>query len=158
MAKGLFKPLNPEKYLGDPNKIRFLSSWELRFMNFCDSNPSIIKWGSEELRIPYYHPIHKNVRQYYPDFIIRYQDKNGQLHTELIEIKPSKEATVPKTNKKGKINTYDAAALIINHAKWQAAGSWCASRKIKFRVLTESGSILIGPNGEQQHSPNGLFK
>lgn len=59
MAKGLFKPEHPEKYMGDITKIRFLSSWELRFMHFCDSNPNVISWGSEEIRIQYWNPIKK---------------------------------------------------------------------------------------------------
>ena len=61
MAKGLFKPTNPEKYLGDIGKIRFMSSWELRFMNFCDTNPNVIKWGSEEFKIAYFNPIKNKV-------------------------------------------------------------------------------------------------
>lgn len=59
MAKGRYTPQHPEKYLGDPTKIRFLSSWELRFFQACDMNPNILKWGSEEFKVPYWHPIKK---------------------------------------------------------------------------------------------------
>ena len=57
MAKGLFRPTRPEKYLGDITKIRFMSSWERSFMVFCDTNPNVIKWGSEEFKIKYFNPI-----------------------------------------------------------------------------------------------------
>lgn len=153
MAKGLYTPVNPQKYLGDPTKIRFLSSWELRFFEFCDKSDTIIKWGSEEFKIPYFNPIYKQIRQYIPDVLIKYKDRTGNLITEVVEIKPSKEAQV-----KAKMSNYDKVMLVINTAKWRAAGSFCASHGIRFRVLTEAGSILIGPNGEQTHSKNGLFK
>lgn len=132
MAKGLYKPINPEKYLGDPTKIRFLSSWELRFMNFCDKNPNVLKWGSEEFRIKYYNPIKQKVCDYIPDFLIKYKDRNGLIVTEVIEIKPKKQTVVGK-----KVSTYDKVQLVINHAKWTAAKAFCDQHSVKFRVLTE---------------------
>lgn len=141
MAKGLFKPLNPSKYLGDPNKIRFLSSWELFFMNKCDLNPNVLIWGSEEFKIPYFHPIKKNLDgkpklcHYYPDFIIKYKDVNGKILTEVIEIKPSSQD--PNKITKKKPTTYDVVQMVINKAKWTAAEAFCKSHNIKFRVVTE---------------------
>jgi hypothetical protein len=138
MAKGLFTPRNPEKYLGDPSKIRFLSSWERMFMEFCDKNVNVIKWGSEEFKVPYVHPIKKNadgspkVCNYIPDFIIKYQDRDGKMLTEVIEIKPHKQTVIGK-----KVSTYDKVQLVINDAKWRSAKSFCDNHGIKFRVLTE---------------------
>lgn len=134
MAKGLYRPIHPEKYLGDPTKIRFLSSWERVFMQVCDVNPNIIAWGSEEFRIPYFHPIKQKVTNYIPDFIIKYKDKNGVVLTKVIEIKPKKEVFY-KGRKK--ISTYDQVQLVINHAKWTAAKAFCETHKISFEVLTE---------------------
>ena len=51
--KGKYKPKNRSKYKGDPTKIIYRSLWERRFMVYCDENPSIIKWASEEVVIPY---------------------------------------------------------------------------------------------------------
>lgn len=153
MAKGLFTPTSPHKYLGNPTKIRFLSSWELRVMQLFDTNPSIIQWGSEELKIPYYNPIKSKICSYLPDFIVKYKDREGNIITEVLEVKPAKEASM-----RSKMSNYDKVALVINHAKWQAAGAFCAQRKLKFRILTEAGSITIGPNGEQSHSKMSLFK
>jgi len=143
MAKGLFKPINIDKYLGDPNKIRFLSSWERSFMEFCDKNPNIISWGSEEFSVPYFHPIKKNIDgkpklcQYYPDFIVKYKNSSGVILTEVIEIKPSQQTVATK-----KPTTYDKVQLIINHAKWEAANAFCLSHKIRFRILTEKDLFL----------------
>ena len=135
MAKGVYHPLNPEKYSGDIGKIRFLSSWELRFMQFCDKNDNILTWASEEFRIPYMHPIKKKVCQYWPDFIIKYKNEKGVIITEVIEIKPSSQD--PNKISKKKPSTYDAVQMIINQAKWTAATAFCESHGIKFRILTE---------------------
>lgn len=132
MAKGLYKPKNPEKYLGNIEKIRFLSSWELRFMDFCDNNPNVVQWGSEEFRIKYYNPIKQKTCDYIPDFIIKYKNRNGDVITEVIEIKPKKQSVISK-----KMSTYDQVQLVINHAKWTAAKAFCEVHGIKFKVLTE---------------------
>jgi hypothetical protein len=141
MAKGLYTPLNPQKYLGDPSKIRFLSSWELSFMQFCDKNPNVIAWGSEEFRVPYWNPVKKTTCSYIPDFIIKYKDAQGNLITEVIEIKPLKESVV-----KPKMSAYDKVALVINHAKWTAAKALCDAAGIRFRVLTEQELFRQNPN------------
>lgn len=133
MAKGLYTPLHPEKYLGNPAKIRFLSSWELRFMNFCDVNENVIAWGSEEFRVKYFNPIKNKVCDYIPDFIIKYKDASGTIITEVIEIKPLKESVL-----RAKMSTYDKVQLTINHAKWTAAKAMCDAAGIKFRVITEA--------------------
>src|SRR5574343_634128 len=113
MAKGLYRPINPEKYLGDPTKVRFLSSWELKFMEMCDKNPNISKWGSEEFKIPYWNPVKNKMCSYIPDFIIKYKNRHGVILTEVIEIKPNSQASLI-----GKKSTYDKVQLVINHSKW----------------------------------------
>lgn len=141
MAKGLFMPTHPEKYLGDPRKIRFLSSWERVFMQFCDTNPNILQWGSEEFRVKYWNPVKQKVCEYIPDFIIKYQDNKGTLLTEVIEIKPKKQSVLSQ-----KMSNYDKVQLVINHAKWTAAKAVCDSHGIKFRIVTEDE--LFGKSGK----------
>ena len=51
--QGLFKPKNPQKYVGDPNKIVYRSSWECKVMSWLDKTPEILTWASEELIVPY---------------------------------------------------------------------------------------------------------
>lgn len=140
MAKGLFTPKHPEKYLGDITKIRFLSSWEVRFMQFCDENPNVVSWGSEEFRIPYWNPIKNKTCNYIPDFIIKYKDSTGNLITEVIEVKPHSQAVI-----KPKMSTYDQVQLVINHAKWTAAKAVCDSAGIRFRVITEQDMFRQAP-------------
>lgn len=132
MAKGIYKVKNPEKYLGDPSKVRFLSSWESMFMVNCDTNPNILQWGSEEFSVKYWNPIKNKVCNYIPDFIIKYKGQDGKLITEVIEIKPKKQSVVSK-----RMNNYDKIQLVINEAKWTAAKAVCDQYGIRFRVLTE---------------------
>ena len=132
MAKGLYVPVNPQKYLGDPTKIRFLSSWELKFMRDLDLNPFVLEWASEEFRIPYYKPTTQKIHHYIPDFYIKYQDANGKILREIIEIKPRKQSVVHK-----KMSTYDAVQIAINRAKWTSAKAFCDNHGLRFRVLTE---------------------
>lgn len=132
MAKGKFTPKNLGKYVGNVDKIIWRSSWELRFCQFCDNNPHILRWSSEELFIPYIKPTDGRMHKYYPDFFIEFRDAKGVLRREIIEIKPHKEAV-----RKRKMSTYDRITLAINEAKWEAAVQFCEARKLQFRVITE---------------------
>ena len=82
--KGKYKPHNQQKYIGDPSNIIYRSMWERKCMKYFDNNPSVIKWSSEELAIPYYDSLSKRVRNYYPDFLIKIKNKDGQQKTHLI--------------------------------------------------------------------------
>ena len=44
--KGLYRPTNPKKYVGDVDKIVYRSLLERRFMVYCDDTSAIIKWAS----------------------------------------------------------------------------------------------------------------
>ena len=92
-AQGTYTVTNASKYVGGKAPY-FRSSWELAFMRLCDSHPNILKWASENIKIPYRHPLTGNFSNYVPDFMIQYIDKNGKEHVELIEIKPSNQTTL----------------------------------------------------------------
>lgn len=132
-ARGRFIPKNPSKYMGDANKIIFRSSWELSAMRFFDTSPSILKWGSEEIKIPYIKPTDGRIHHYYPDFLIVYKEKTGQIKKELLEIKPLKEVKLTK-----KSTVYDKVSIAINEAKWTAATAFAQQHGLTFRILTEA--------------------
>jgi hypothetical protein len=137
-SKGIFLPKNPSKVIGK-GAIKYRSSWEQVFMNFCDNNPSVVNWGSEVLRIPYRNPITKKNTIYIPDFIVSYIDRNGRQHTEVIEIKPLKEAVMERAR-----SPRDKIMLAINMAKWQAAQAFCANNNLVFRLVTEQQLFATG--------------
>ena len=132
--KGIYKPTNPKKYAGDPNKIVYRSNWERKFMVYCDSNDDIILWASEELAIPYYNPVTKKVHRYFPDFII----KTSQNKKFMIEIKPAKYLKPPKAGKRKTRRFFgEQVEFIKNQAKWKAASSYCEDQGMEFKVFTE---------------------
>ena len=130
---GKYKPINPKKYKGDPTKIIYRSLWERKFMNFCDTKPSVTKWASEEIFIPYRSPRDGKVHRYYPDFYMKTGDKES-----IIEIKPLKQCKPPKEPKR-KTAKYKAECLtyLVNQAKCKYARKWCKARGLSFVVLTE---------------------
>lgn len=135
---GKFKPKNYKKYKGDPTKIFYRSLWERKFMVYCDNNPAIIEWGSEEIIIPYRSPIDKRVHRYFPDFYIKYVNRQGQSIREIIEVKPKKQTLPPKEQKrKTKKFLNEIATYAVNQAKWKAAEEFCTDRRMSFRILTE---------------------
>jgi len=134
---GLYKPVNPKKYRGNPKRVIYRSLWERKFMVYCDNTPSILEWGSEEVIIPYRSPDGK-VRRYYPDFYIKVREKSGTTSRYIIEIKPKKQ-TKPPHGKDKRTKSYKNAVLTFakNKAKWNAAENYCEDRQMKFLILTE---------------------
>lgn len=131
--KGHYKVRNPSKYVGQKAPT-YRSSWERKFMELCDSHPNVIKWASENIRIPYVHPFTGKHTSYVPDFMMQYIDKDGGEHIELIEIKPVSQSTFESAGK-SKVNKQQ---VVVNSAKWTAAQEWCQRKGIKFRIITEN--------------------
>ena len=137
--KGKYSPENPKKYRGDPMNIVYRSLWERKFMRYCDLNENVDLWASEEFAIPYKSPLDNKIHRYFPDFFVRYKDKNGNTRLVVIEIKPKKETIMPETNpqRRTKAWAYKVKTWVINQAKWQAAKEFCADRNYEFRIMTE---------------------
>ena len=90
--QGVFTPKNSDKFIG--TKAIFRSGLELKFFRFCDLNEKVIKWGSENIIVPYYSPLDNRIHKYYVDnyVVIREDD---QIKKYLIEIKPYKQTKRP---------------------------------------------------------------
>ena len=136
--KTKYKTQNPSKYIGDPTKIICRSLWERRVCKYLDENRNVIRWGSEELVIPYYSPVDRKMHRYYPDFIVELKNKDGKIETVMIEVKPYKQTQAPKKPKR-MTKTFENAAktYLTNQAKWEAAAAVCEKRGWKFQILTE---------------------
>ncbi len=132
--QGVYKLRHPEKYLGDPNKVVFRSSWELEMHKFLDNNTKVLRWSSEELSIPYIKPTDNKVHKYYPDYFVEYENSHGEIIQEIIEVKPHSQVDL---SSKKRVSQYERYTYEINKAKWIAAKHFCDRRNIKFSILTE---------------------
>lgn len=130
-------PKNVNKYSGDPNNIWTRSSWETRFMNYCDTRSSVVSWCSEETKIPYICGTDNKRHTYYVDFKVVIRNKEGINKTYLVEIKPYNQTIVPimKRNRKTFLN--EATAFVKNKSKWNAASNYAKTRGWEFIILTE---------------------
>ena len=98
--KGKYKPRFPKKYKGNPTNIIYRSSWELKFMRYCDSNQNILEWGSEEFCLPYKSPLDNRIHRYFPDFYIKVRESTGIIKKMIIEVKPKRQCMEPKKPKR----------------------------------------------------------
>ena len=145
--QGYFNPNNPEKYIG-PQPIIYRSSWEYKFMIWCDSNDKVINWSSEPVEIPYWSRQSEKSHKYYPDFYFKQIQQSGETIEYIVEIKPKSQITKPqppKTNSKKALSSYKflAEQYVKNMDKYNAAKEFCDGRNYKFIVLTED-TILNG--------------
>lgn len=135
--KGIFKPDNCSKYIGDPTKITYRSMWERKFMKYCDSSSNVLRWSSEEVVIPYMSPLDNKPHRYFVDFLVEIKTPEG-IKTWLVEIKPKKQCTEPK--KKTKVTRgyiTEVKTWVVNKAKWEAAKRVSDAKGWEFKILTE---------------------
>lgn len=143
--KGRFRPVNPQKYRGDPSNIIYRSLWECKFFKFVDLHPDVIWWQSEEVVIPYLSPIDGKMHRYYPDVVLHKKVGEDKFETIMIEIKPASQTVPPDISRKnktpsGRISTRylnEVKTFGINDAKWKAARAFCGARGWKFEIMTE---------------------
>lgn len=139
--QGYYTLVNPEKYIGDPTKVRYMSSWELECFRVLDNNPNVIHWSSEEIAIPYIKPTDGKLHKYYPDLFICCRTKSGEKKWTLIEIKPLAQTKPPSSRSKHLL--YEQITHAVNLSKWKAAQAWCERQsvlmreQITFQIVTE---------------------
>ena len=140
--QGYYKLNNPEKYIGDPEKIIYRSSWEYRFCKYCDTTPEILKWSSEPVAIPYISPLDNKQHNYFVDFYMKIQKPEETIEY-IVEIKPSK-SLKPPVMKEGlvtmnRLKEYNDAAKtwLVNRAKFKAAEEFARINGKHFIIVTE---------------------
>lgn len=140
--QGRFRPQHPEKYAGNPTQIIYRSGWELLFCQYCDRDPRIVRWGSEEVPIRYVHPIKGVEQNYYVDFWLVVREADGKYQQFLVEIKPKSQLTKPqepRTRRAASLQRYarEIETFQVNAAKFVAARHFATQRGMKFTILTE---------------------
>lgn len=139
--QGYYKVKNLSKYIGDPLKIIYRSSWEFKFCKFCDDNLAVIKWSSEPFPIKYISPLDNREHNYYIDFYMK-AIRDGIEREYLVEVKP--EASLKKPVFEGKqtlkrLSQFNKAAetWLINAAKFSAAKEYAKMTNHHFIVVSE---------------------
>lgn len=98
-------------------------------MQYCENNPSIIKWASEPIEINYISRFDNKEHRYYPDFVI--QNKKGDVI--IVEVKPANQTVKPDITD----TIWLKEQWIKNCDKWNAAKAYAQKRGMKFIIVTE---------------------
>ncbi len=131
--QGKYRPTFPRKYKGDYHNIIYRSSWEYKFMVWCDRSSSVTEWGSEEIIVPYISPADGRRHRYFPDFYVKIGRKKY-----MVEVKPLRQTKQPKKQKRQtKAYITEVVTYAINQAKWEAAKEYCKDRGWEFMLITE---------------------
>ena len=139
--KGKYKIKKKEKYAGDASAVVYRSLWERQCFRWCEDNPNVQYWNSEEIVIPYKYQVDKKLHRYFVDLLI--QMKNGDTY--LVEIKPKKETVPPKKPKrKSKKYLNEVLTYVKNTDKWTAASEFADAKGWKFQVWTEDTLKNLG--------------
>ena len=158
--QGYYRIINKEKYIGDPSLVIYRSSWEMGFCKYCDVSPSVKRWSSEPISIPYWDRVSKleecaklgldpnnpsnwEVKNYNTDFWYEVDNGKDKLEKIFVEIKPSYKLKKPiPPNKEASLKeqrTFIKAAkeYLINEAKFAALKAWASQHGSVFYVFTE---------------------
>ena len=133
----LYRPLNPGKYLGDPSRIYYRSSWEKKFMRFLEESPRIKQWASEEVIIHYFLSTDRKWHRYFPDFFVEFTTGDKFI----LEIKPFSQRVIkegPRVSKSQQLR------FIQNQTKWQFADTFAKEHGMIFLVFDEYDLRKLG--------------
>ena len=136
--QGRYRVMNPDKYVGDPDNITFRSSWERVMCKWLDETDHILKWQSEEQRIPYMSPVDDRRHDYVLDFVFWANTATG-VKKFMIEVKPESQTKEPRKGPNETEYTFQERVKewLINQAKWNAARALAKTDGSEFVVLTE---------------------
>jgi len=155
-SQGIYNVVNRDKYLGTTSSIEnnnrtftltmndpiYRSSWEQRLMAMLDKNANVLRWGFENVIVPYINYDGKQHR-YIMDFYCEiFQGKDTPTKKMLIEVKPFQQTQKPirpKNNNRKAMNRfmYESKTYITNQNKWKATKLFCKKNNMEFKVMTE---------------------
>lgn len=138
--KSKYTPKNPKKYKGDVKGIVARSSWERTVFRWLDHNKDIKYWASEEFFIPYICSTDGRKHKYYPD--VYFETVTGRKI--LVEIKPKKQVSPPKSKRRTRQSLNEAATYAKNLSKWSAAKEFCEYNGIEWQIWTEDTLKSMG--------------
>ena len=142
---GKYKVKHKSKYKGDVDNIVYRSMWERHCFYWCDHNPNVKHWSSEETVIPYFYDVDKKYHRYFMDLKINFKDGR----TLLVEVKPEKETQPPKKSfgkavDRSKRYISESLTYVKNMNKWEAANEYAKDRGWEFQIWTEKTLMEMG--------------
>ena len=134
--QGVFYPKNKEKLLGKSDFAIYRSGLELKYFKILDNNPNVLKWGSEEITVPY--RFNNDWHRYYIDLVVVFK-VGTKTKKFLIELKPYRQTLQPEKTKRKREKTFitESYTYAKNIAKWKAATEYAKRQGWEFKVLTE---------------------
>lgn len=126
-SQGYINPSSCKKVIDKHAPIIYRSSYEKKFIYWLESNPRVVRWGSECCKIPYLY-IDGKMHTYYPDYYMEMDDGTKVL----IEVKPANQTQPPKNE-----NSWAQREWSKNTCKWKAAMEFCKAKGFEFKILTE---------------------
>jgi hypothetical protein len=143
--QGYFNVSNSKKYVNPDGKpCIYRSSYEYRFMFWCEHNDYVKHWSSEPTAIKYTCLETGKTRNYWVDFCIT--TINDELW--VIEVKPAYEVNAAKAfgKKFNLLKTEQEKRRLVlsnktaakNWSKWQHAKAECEKRGYEFKIVTEN--------------------
>lgn len=110
-------------------------------MRWCDNNPFVTSWSSEEIVIPYRCMTDNRIHRYFVDMKIVFE--SGKVM--IIELKPKCQTTPPeKKNKRHKTFLREVLTYTKNVSKWEAAKAWSDAKGYTFAIWTEDDLRKLG--------------
>ena len=137
---GRYRVKNTSKYKGDVQNVIYRSWWEKHSFKWCDDNPKVKSWSSEEVVIPYLYEVDRRYHRYFMDLKITMTDGK----TILVEIKPHKETQPPTGSRRTRKFITEAATYVKNMNKWEAANEYAKDRGWHFQIWTEKTLSSMG--------------
>lgn len=111
-------------------------------MKYLDGKAEVLKWSSEEVRIPYIKPTDGKIHKYFVDFKATLKHKDGVVRTALLEAKWSTALSEPKPPKKKTKRYYrELYNWEVNSAKWKAAEAYCKQNDMDWGFITEKTAL-----------------
>jgi hypothetical protein len=118
--KGKYQIKNTKKYLGDPTKVTYRSLWERQAFKWCENNPRVKRWNSEEIVVPYKCKTDGKLHRYFVDLLVEFDNKDIIRYIR-------------------EVMTYAK-----NTSKWTAADQYAKHKGWKFQVWTEDTLKNLG--------------
>lgn len=136
--QGYYVPTNIQKYIGKKDNIIYRSGLELKFFRFCDNNPNVVEWGSEEVVLEYWDSLQKKSRRYFIDAYVKITE--GDITKKyLVEVKPWKQTQEPTATKGKKKSSLLHESIMYQNCldKWKFAREFAKKHGMEFIIITE---------------------